>query len=69
MDGTLLAHFARLATNKGGDLQPMEGLAADRRFFAGMAQWFWRSVRQQLRTVAITDLRMNTGLRCKSLSV
>jgi len=55
MDGTLLAHFAWLAANKGGDLQPMDGLAADRRFFVGMAQWVWRSVRpEQLRTGAIT---------------
>jgi endothelin-converting enzyme/putative endopeptidase len=56
LGGTLLAYIAWKAAEKGKDLQPIDGLTPEQRFFIGMAQWACGSERpENLRMGAITD--------------
>jgi endothelin-converting enzyme/putative endopeptidase len=56
LGGTLLAWIAWKNAEKGKDLQPIDGLTPDQRFFIGMAQWACGSERpENLRVNAITE--------------
>jgi putative endopeptidase len=56
LGGTLLAWIAWKNAEKEKDLQPIDGLTPDRRFFIGMAQWACGSERpENLRANAITE--------------
>jgi endothelin-converting enzyme/putative endopeptidase len=56
LGGTLLAWIAWKNAEKGKDLQPIDGLTPDQRFFVGMAQWACGSERpENLRMDAITQ--------------
>jgi endothelin-converting enzyme/putative endopeptidase len=56
LGGTLLAYIAWKAAEEGKNLQPMDGLASDQRFFVGMAQWACSNDRPEARrTQALTN--------------
>ena len=56
LGGTMLAWIAWKNAEKGKDLQPVDGLTPDQRFFVGMAQWACGSERpESLRQDAITS--------------
>jgi endothelin-converting enzyme/putative endopeptidase len=56
LGGTLLAYIAWKTADKGKNLQPIEGLTPDQRFFIGMAQWACGSERpENLRVSAVTN--------------
>jgi endothelin-converting enzyme/putative endopeptidase len=56
LGGTLLAWIAWKNAEKGKDLQPVDGLTPDQRFFVGMAQWACGSERpEELRVNAVTN--------------
>lgn len=56
LGGTLLAYIAWKHATAGQDLQPMQGLTPDQRFFVGMAQWACGEERMEEKRVrAITD--------------
>ena len=56
LGGTMLAYIAWKAVEAGKDLQPVNGLTSDQRFFVGMAQWACGSERpEQLRLDAVTQ--------------
>jgi putative endopeptidase len=56
LGGEILGYIAWKGATKGKDLQPMEGLTPDQRFFVGFAQWACGNERpEDLRVRAITD--------------
>jgi len=56
LGGEILAYMAWKDATKGKDLQPIEGLTPDQRFFIGFAQWDCANERpEQLRVLALTD--------------
>ena len=56
LGGTILAYIAWKDATKGQDLQPIDGLTPDQRFFVGFAQWACENDRpENLRVRAITD--------------
>jgi len=56
LGGEILGYVAWKEANKGKDLQPIEGLTPDQRFFVGFAQWACGNERpEDLRVRAITD--------------
>jgi putative endopeptidase len=56
LGGEILAYIAWKGATKGKDLQPVEGLSPDQRFFVGFAQWACSNDRpEDLRVRAITD--------------
>jgi putative endopeptidase len=56
LGGEILAYVAWKGATKGKDLQPIEGLTPDQRFFVGFAQWACGNERpEDLRVRAITD--------------
>ena len=56
LGGTLLAFLAWKAVTKDQDLQPIDGLTPDQRFFVGMAQWACGAERPEIKRMnAITN--------------
>ena len=56
LGGTLLAYIAWKKETEGRNLQPVDGLTPDQRFFVGMAQWACGSERpESMRLHAMTD--------------
>jgi endothelin-converting enzyme/putative endopeptidase len=57
LGGTLLAYIAwREATRDLAQLQPVDGLTSEQRFFIGFAQWACENIRpEELRVNAMTD--------------
>lgn len=56
LGGEILAYVAWQGATKDKNLQPMEGLTPDQRFFVGFAQWACGDIRpEHLRVNAITD--------------
>jgi putative endopeptidase len=56
LGGTLLAFLAWKSVTKDQNLQPMDGLTPDQRFFVGMAQWACGSERPEIKRMnAITN--------------
>lgn len=56
LGGEILAYIAWKDANKDKDLEPMDGLTPDQRFFVGFAQWDCANERpEQLREWAITN--------------
>jgi putative endopeptidase len=56
LGGEILAYIALKGATQGKDLQPMENLTPDQRFFVGFAQWACGNERpEDLRVRAVTD--------------
>ncbi len=56
LGGEILAYLAWKDATKNKDLQPMDGLTPDQRFFVGFAQWACDNIRpEELRVRAATD--------------
>lgn len=56
LGGEILAYMAWKAATKGKDLQPVDGLTPDQRFFIGFAQWACDNERpEDMRVRALTD--------------
>jgi endothelin-converting enzyme/putative endopeptidase len=56
LGGEILAYIAWKDANKDKDLEPIDGLTPDQRFFIGFAQWDCSNERpEQLREWAITN--------------
>ncbi len=56
LGGTFLAYVAWKRATAGQDLQPVDGLTPDQRFFIGMAQWACGDARPEIkRMYALTD--------------
>jgi endothelin-converting enzyme/putative endopeptidase len=56
LGGEILAYIAWKDATKNKNLQPIDGLTPDQRFFVGFAQWACENTRpEELRLRAITD--------------
>lgn len=56
LGGEILAYIAWKDATKNKDLQPVDGLTPDQRFFVGFAQWACENERpEELRVLALTD--------------
>jgi putative endopeptidase len=70
LGGEILGYIAWKGATKDKDLQPMEGLTPDQRFFVGFAQWACGNERpEDLRVRAITDPHSPTRYRVNGVVV
>ena len=70
LGGEILGYIAWKGATKDKDLQPIEGLTPDQRFFVGFAQWACSNDRpEDLRVLAITDPHSPTKYRVNGVVV